>query len=83
MRHYGADSCKHTYLWSNSPEIRQLSLGKLSKETFPLSWFFVGMGFECYKILFLPVIEISWHPCGVATGAAKVCSTFGGEACGS
>lgn len=32
MRHWGADSCKPTLLWSNSHFVQQLSLGKLTKE---------------------------------------------------
>lgn len=32
MRHYGSESCKHTFLWSNSSGVRHLSLGRLTKE---------------------------------------------------
>ena len=31
MRHYGSKSLKRTFLWSNSPIVEELNLGKLSK----------------------------------------------------
>ena len=32
MRHYGSESCKHTFLWSNSSGVRHLYLGRLTKD---------------------------------------------------
>lgn len=57
-------------------------LENLQRRRFHFSLFFVGMGFEC-RILSFQVIGVSWHPCSVATGAAVVCSAFGGEESGS
>lgn len=33
MRHWGAKSCKPTFLWSNSKVIHELNMGKLTAET--------------------------------------------------
>ena len=39
MRHYGSESCKHTFLWSNSSGVRHLSVGRLTKDRAAILWY--------------------------------------------
>ena len=80
MRHYGSESCKHTFLWSNSSGVRHLSMGRLTKDRAAILWYDYPNIYQldsCGNYTGgLPKAHSSQSLC-LRTGAAPNCSALG------